>query len=620
MKRKLLTLAGTVLALAAGTGTAAASSDSALVDTQAIGQAATSWQQANASADSTQIEPTNVNVPVRIFSPGDGGDVAQSNSSRAAALAANLNGTDQDATQSQPADDYATQAQPANGYAAEAPAEDGYAAEAPAPDSSGSQAVGQVAESAQNADASADSTQIKPTNVNVPVRIFSPGDDGDVTQSNDSTAAAASLNLNGTDQTASQSQDSSGSQAVGQVAESAQDADASADSTQIKPTNVNVPVRIFSPGDGGDVTQSNDSSAKALAANANHTDQEASQSQGGGGYGTQAIGQAAKSGQKADASANSTQKGATNINVPVRIFSPGDGGDVTQSNSSAAGAAALNLNGTDQTATQSQDGAGYGTQAIGQAALNVQGSKADANSTQIEPTNANVPARILSPGDDGDVTQSNDSSAKAIAANLNATEQDASQSAGGKTPVTVQAIGQLAGSLQLADSTAESKQIHPSNANAPVGIFSSADGGSVHQSNNSDALAAAVNKNATSQKADQALGSEHGLLGVQAVGQLAASAQGANAHGDSVQVHPTNANTPVEIDGKDHGKGEKSDNDARPSDYDMEDQKRGEPRDYDKEPEEKESRSGAVWQANESAAWVLGLNFNATSQGVRQTL
>jgi len=589
MKRRLLTLAGSVLALAVGAGTAAASSDPALVDSQAIGQAAASWQEADASANSTQEGATNANVPVRIFSPGDGGDVTQSNSSLAAALAVNANDTDQEATQSQ--------------------ASDGY----------GTQAIGQAAESAQDADASADSTQIDPANVNVPVRIFSPGDDGDVEQSNASLAGAAALNLNGTDQTAAQSQDGSGSQAVGQVAESAQEADASADSTQIDPTNVNVPVRIFSPGDDGDVEQSNDSTAKALAANANHTDQEASQSQGGGGSGTQSIGQAAKSGQEADASANSTQKGATNVNVPVRIFSPGDAGDVTQSNSSYAGAAALNLNGTDQTATQSQDGAGYGTQAIGQAALNLQGAEATADSTQIDPTNANVPVRIFSSGDDGDVEQSNDSTAKALAANVNATDQDATQSAGGETPITVQAIGQLAGNLQLADAAAESKQIHPSNANAPAGIFSPGDGGSVSQSNSSDALAVGVNKNETSQNAAQELGSEHALLGVQAVGQLAANAQKTSAYGDSTQIHPTNANTPVGIGGKSHGKDEKSRGDERDYGDDRNTGESWEP-DGEKDPGKGDSQGGSVWQANESAAWVLALNFNATTQGVKQTL
>jgi hypothetical protein len=519
MKRKLLTLAGSVLALAVGAGTAAASSDPALVDSQAIGQAAASWQEADASADSTQIEPTNVNVPVRIFSPGDAGDVSQSNSSLAAALAANANETDQDATQSQ--------------------ASDGY-----------------------------------------------------------------------------------GTQAIGQAAESAQDADASADSTQIDPTNANVPVRIFSPGDDGDVEQSNDSTAKALAANANHTDQEASQSQGGGGSGTQSIGQAAKSGQKADASADSTQKGATNVNVPVRIFSPGDDGDVTQSNSSYAGAAALNLNGTDQTATQSQDGAGYGTQAIGQAALNLQGSEATADSTQIDPTNANVPVRIFSPGDDGDVEQSNDSTAKAISANVNSTDQDATQSAGGGTPITVQAIGQLAASLQLADAAAESKQIRPSNANAPVEIFSPGGGGSVSQSNSSAALAVGVNKNETSQNAAQELGGEHALLGVQAVGQLAASAQQTTAYGDSKQIHPTNANTPVEIGGKSHGKDDEKNRGDDDRDYgdDRDPGERWEPSSDGKDPGKEDSQGGSVWQANQSAAWVLALNFNATTQGVKETL
>ena len=56
----------------------------------------------------------------------------------------------------------------------------------------------------------------------------------------------------------------------------------------------------------------------------------------------QAVGQKALTGQMADSEATSFQKGAKNLNVPVRIFSEGDDGDVEQSNDSTALSAALN--------------------------------------------------------------------------------------------------------------------------------------------------------------------------------------------------------------------------------------------------------------------------------------
>jgi hypothetical protein len=79
------------------------------------------------------------------------------------------------------------------------------------------------------------------------------------------------------------------------------------------------------PGDDGDVRQSNDSFAGALAANKNATGQFAQQAQGDLGYGVlgiQAIGQKSKNDQDAEDDAKSIQIGATNVNAPVRVFSP----------------------------------------------------------------------------------------------------------------------------------------------------------------------------------------------------------------------------------------------------------------------------------------------------------
>jgi hypothetical protein len=203
------------------------------------------------------------------------------------------------------------------------------------------------------------------------------------------------------------------------------------------------------------VTQTNAALAGAFAGNLNLTGQSATQSQAGGG-GVQAIGQEAKSEQDADAEANAFQLKPSNSNTPVSIggghekkhgcgcddgkdggyghgMSGGSAGDVTQTNLAGALGIALNLNATEQTASQTQGG-GYdckcghgGTQAIGQSAWNDQDADADANAFQLFPSNSNAPVRIGSPGNGGSVRQTNAALAFALAANLNLLEQEATQ-------------------------------------------------------------------------------------------------------------------------------------------------------------------------------------------------
>ena len=277
----------------------------------------------------------------------------------------------------------------------------------------------------------------------------------------------------------------SGVQAVGQFADSHQGAKADAETTQIAPTNANVPVRIGSPGGSGDVSQTNAALSGALAGNLNYTSQSTSQSQAGGG-GVQAVDQEAGNHQWADADADTFQAGATNLNAPLNIgsghgdmrkcgcdhgggygggsgggyggSSHGDkpkcgcdhggygggydggsgGGDVSQKNIAGAFGAALNANATDQAVNQSQGG-GYdaakcgcghgsdGVQAVGQFAWNKQSADSKANAKQLWPENANTPVRIGSWGDDGSVDQTNAALALSLAANLNYTRQEVTQ-------------------------------------------------------------------------------------------------------------------------------------------------------------------------------------------------
>jgi hypothetical protein len=299
----------------------------------------------------------------------------------------------------------------------------------------GGQDIGQLALSQQAATANADSTQVKPTNQNISVRVLSPGDDGTVTQSNSSAALAAALNHDSTTQSAEQAGAQAAQQAIGQLAHNGQYANANADSTQIKPTNRNISVRVLSPGDDGDVTQSNKSLAGSLAVNKNETKQDAGQAGAGScgceqpvplakpdrepkpspsrgedcgcqkdGLAVQASGQAAFNQQAAESDATSKQIGAKNDNVPVRVLSPGAGGSVTQRNDSAALSLAANRNETHQSADQRLDGVcGCGDlsiQALGQLAKNGQYARSDATSFQLEPENVNAPVDVIGKGKD----------------------------------------------------------------------------------------------------------------------------------------------------------------------------------------------------------------------------
>jgi len=308
------------------------------------------------------------------------------------------------------------------------------------------QAAEQVAENGQSASSSASSTQVAPSNTNIDVRVLSPGDGGSVSQSNSSSAESAAGNLNETAQSVEQSQYDAGAPAIQEAAQQAvndQQAQSEATSEQVHPKNTNVSVRVLSPGDDGDVDQSNSSAAESAAYNGNETGQSIDQDQEGhgcgcGSTGIQAAAQEAISGQQADSSAESKQVEPQNRNVSVRVLSPGDDGDVSQSNDSAAASEAVNENGTAQGIEQSQHGSdcgcphdSLGIQAAAQKAVNWQEANSSADSTQLYPSNKSLSFDFLGYGDGGDVKQSNSSLAESLAANRNALEQAVSQNQGG---------------------------------------------------------------------------------------------------------------------------------------------------------------------------------------------
>ena len=405
------------------------------------------------------------------------------------------------------------------------------------------------------------------------------------------------------------------SQTIGQGNSSSQSADADATSMQLGPSNQNIVVRVLSPGDDGNVTQSNSSDAAADASNTNTTGQSAVQ-QAAGGNAAQEIGQVNGNEQQADADATSTQIKPSNDNIVVRVLSPGDGGDVTQSNSSQAGAKAGNSNGTTQAAEQvAAPGCGCKgdvLQLIGQANRNKQSANADATSKQVKPSNSNIAVRVLSPGNDGHVKQSNSSKATAMSGNTNATDQKATQNAGGPSMaercgcnggLVLQATGQLNSNEQQADADATSTQVAPSNTNIPVRVLSPGYGGNVDQSNSSTADAQAGNRNQTGQQATQNAGSpkcgcEHadkaGLV-IQAIGQENGNHQAADADATSEQKHASNVNAPVSIGGLGHAMPVVADMLARLM-----------------------YPAGSVKQSNDSLAGSMAANANATRQGASQ--
>lgn len=253
----------------------------------------------HASATAAQDTPTNTNVAVRVGSPGDIGTIDQSNSAQSGATAGGTGATDTP----------------------------------PATTGNGASST-----------AAADVSQTTPANTNVDVRVGSSGDSGPVTQTNSSQASAG--------------------------AASAGAGSASATSSQTSPTNLNVTIRVGSPGDNGVAHQSNSVEATAGPSNSHDSSAHASQpspgaetdqtvTTSGSAEVTNAsdLDQTIEQGGDSDpsspqveissnptgsasgalvGSANAAQTDALNLNLSIRIGSPGTDGSVTQRNGAKA--------------------------------------------------------------------------------------------------------------------------------------------------------------------------------------------------------------------------------------------------------------------------------------------
>jgi hypothetical protein len=211
---------------------------------------------------------------------------------------------------------------------------------APTPTSSSSQ---------DSATATATSTQVDPANINTTVRVLSSGENGPIHQTNTSTATAAAG-------------------ATGPVT-GTQVATPTATSTQVTPANVNVSIRVGSPGNDAPVTQGNTSTAVAAPVDPSLID-------------------------------------AAVTDLPAN--GPNSSGDVENASSVIQDLAQCSADETD--CISSSSGSPQGITGPG-------GSAADnsiASAAQDSPSNVNVSIRVASPGADGLLTQLNDASATGL--------------------------------------------------------------------------------------------------------------------------------------------------------------------------------------------------------------
>ncbi|HSC72961.1 MAG TPA: hypothetical protein VLB89_02265 [Gaiellaceae bacterium] len=251
---------------------------------------------ANAHAAVDQKQPSNMSVTARVDQPGASDGTAQSNNAKAAADAAAVNN---DGPAQATADAAATQEDPSNvnlSARVNSQGDDGATTQTNAADAAANAAAAGAPGS--QAQAGADVSQQAPLNVNVAVRVNSPGDQGPVTQANTATAnagdapsspvvgpqAAGEGNTASVDNSAALDQSleqcgttcATGSTGAAQQAAAPAGAqtvpETSATATQQSPTNVNVSVRVASPGNDAAVSQSNDASANAGQAVASSTD------------------------------------------------------------------------------------------------------------------------------------------------------------------------------------------------------------------------------------------------------------------------------------------------------------------------------------------------------------
>jgi hypothetical protein len=301
------------------------------------------------------------------------------------------------------------------------------------------QALGQISSVEQGAAALSGAAQIGPSNSSDPVRVGSDGNDGSLHQSNKVESEANASNTAPVSQTGTQQQApsscgcSSGPavQALGQSSEVGQLGIALSGALQVGASNESGPVRIASEGGGGAVSQSNGVESSADATNTAPVTQTGTQQQAGSGV--QALGQQSEIGQAALAASAVFQlpgksrcgcgSSFGNSAAPVRIWSDGNDGYLTQSNRASSSADASNYAAPTQRGTQTQASpscscGGLGVQALGQHSTVDQIAAALSAAAQVGASNSSGPVRVASTGGGGRTRQSNDASSDSTGGNV----------------------------------------------------------------------------------------------------------------------------------------------------------------------------------------------------------
>jgi hypothetical protein len=208
---------------------------------------------------------------------------------------------------------------------------------------------------------------------------------------------------------------------------------------QVDPSNINASVRVLSPGDNGPVAQTNTTTATALA----------------GATGPAPATDGTAGTQTATPTASATQESPVNLNVSIRVGSPGDDTSVTQANTATATAGPVDPGAIDAAVAQlpadpegpnssgDVENGSIVTQDLGQcpddgtACISAPaipdtvtapvGSAADdsaANAAVVAPSNINISIRVASPGADALLAQSNDATATAATSVTTLTDPD----------------------------------------------------------------------------------------------------------------------------------------------------------------------------------------------------
>ena len=220
----------------------------------------------------------------------------------------------------------------------------------------------------------------------------------------------------------------------------------------------------------------------------------------------QVSGQSATTSQQAGAASSATQVDPSNTNISIRVLSPGDDGSVSQSNTAGSSASAGNQAGTTQTAAQTAGGSGI--QTAQQQAGTDQLALALSEAAQVGASNDNLPVRVLSPGDDGSVTQGNSAGSQATSGNTATTGQTATQDQGsacscGGSGSGIQTATQSAGTGQESVAASTAKQVDPKNTNVSIRVLSPGGDGSVAQVNSVGSQATSGNTATTGQTSTQ---------------------------------------------------------------------------------------------------------------------